>query len=245
MAPNQKRITPAPPNPRVERKAPASPLEEGLLKPYAPSMTCKECDVPLGLTSDSQTPLAFFRMGRMGMDNFDSLGEYVVSLTELFENCRRCTVFFSPSDIFDTMKTNLEHRLTIRRGGGTITVDESGHDSWGGPFDPILTAFMNRTPVLIDRNPGQGFSHGLRLTFDDLDRNSDRGIVESVELDRDRGMRAIMPFYYREHSPSARPPVRLDYEPAAQARLRNRPEGGHPGAHQEEEREPAPHVHRP
>ncbi len=200
MAPDEKKIHPAQPPAREAAKARPQPLSEGPMgRPYSPAMAREGCpDLPLELASDAWTSHAFFQMGRMGMDNFDNLGEYVAAITELFESCRRCTVFFSPSDIFDSMKTSLEHRLTVRRGGGTVTIDESGRDSWGGPFDPILSAFMNRAPVLLDRNPGGGMESGLRLVFEDLDRKSDRGVVQLAELDPHLGMRAIMPFYYRE-----------------------------------------------
>ena len=87
------------------------------------------------------------------------------------------------------MSTVLEHRLTVARGPEGTAVEESGV-SIRHTFDPIFTAFMNRRPVLADH------STGLKLDFESLDMNSDRGEVWPIE--RKAGSVAMMPWYYRE-----------------------------------------------
>lgn len=167
--------------------------------PYVPSLARHDCDLPLEVVTDPWVTRGLFDMGRMCMDDFGNLGEYVSNLMQIFEDARRCTVFFAPSNLFaDSMKEKLEHRLTVLRENGRTTIDESGRTSWGGPLDPALKVFMNRTPTLIDYNPGAGYPKGIKIVFDDLDRNSDRGNIYGIPKHDMGGMIGIMPFYYRE-----------------------------------------------
>ncbi len=167
--------------------------------PYTPAMSREDCpDLSLDLKSDPWVTRGLFEMSRMCMDNFDNLGEFVAGLTSVFEHVRRCTVLFSPSNIFSDVPTRLEHRLTVINDGTKLTIDESGRSSSSGTFDPALSVFINRSPTVFDYNPGFGMDYGIQIVFDDLNRSSDRGIVRRIQRYRDGGMVAIMPFYYRE-----------------------------------------------
>jgi diguanylate cyclase (GGDEF)-like protein len=171
----------------------------GRAMPFIPSLTRHGCELSLEVATDPWVTKGLFDMGRMGMDDFGNMGEYVSTLMQIFEDARRCTVFFAPSNLFaDTMKERLEHRLTVIRANGRTTIDETGKTSWGGPFDPALSVFANRTPTVYDYNLGEAYPHGIRMVFDDLDRNSDRGNIYSIPKSVPGGMVGIMPFYYRE-----------------------------------------------
>ncbi len=130
------------------------------------------------------------RVGRMVAENFETIGEYVASLMEEYESAERCRIYVVPKNTLgDSMSTVLEHRLTVARGPEGTAVEESGV-SIRRTFDPIFKAFMNRRPVLADH------STGLKLDFESLDMNSDKGEVWPIE--RKDGSMAMMPWYYRE-----------------------------------------------
>ena len=130
------------------------------------------------------------RVGRMIAENFATVGEYVASIMEEFQDASRCRIYVVPKNTFgDNMTTVLEHRLTVARSMNGTAVEETG-SAIRHTLDPIFVSFMNRQPLLIDD------STGLKLRFDSLDMNSDSGEVSPVPIKG--GGFAVMPWYYRE-----------------------------------------------
>lgn len=177
---------------------PGNPLTDRLA--YRPDVVVHDLpELRTELVTDCWTTERGCRIGRMVIDDFEGLGEYVSSIMDEFQDARRCRVYLSPNNIFnDSINANLEHRLTVVREGGKVSIDESGKSYGQNPFDPLFSAYMSRTPMIFDYDLGAGFGHGIQMVFEDLDRNSSRGHIYGVERQEGAGMVAVMPFYYRE-----------------------------------------------
>jgi len=217
MTTPRKKIVPAQPNyspkpPEARKQAIESAvMVEGLAScagqaanysgeiPYTPDIRPIDCKgLCTQVVSDNWTARRMKDISRIGMDRFDDMGDFIASMMDVFEDATRCTVYFAPSNIFADTMTNLEHRITVLRKAGEVTIDESGRNSQRGSFDPVMTAFMKGTPMIFDHDPGQGFEHGMKLVFQNLDRNSDEGEVSKIKRTAGGRMYAVMPFYYKE-----------------------------------------------
>ena len=180
----------------AEKPKLGQPLSEG---PMKPQMTVH--DYP-GLSTEAVPDYwiteSMYRVGRMVTDNFDNLGKYVANLTQEFSDVKRCSVYLAPSDTFADHDMKLEHRLTVARENGRVSIDETGNMPAREDLESLLWVLVHKTPMILDHNPGPGFKHGIKLVFGDLDRNSSSGHVHKFDKDEQKGMVSIMPFYYRE-----------------------------------------------
>lgn len=168
--------------------------------PYCPEIkTDSYPTLSTEIETDNWTTRRMKDIGRIGMDRFDTMGDFIASMMDVFANARRCTVYFAPSHLFsDSMNTGLEHRITVEKNSSKFSVDESGRNSQRSPYDPLMSAFMKGTPMIIDHDPGGDVEYGVRVVFQDLDRTSDRGEAFQIPKVPGRGMTAILPFYYKE-----------------------------------------------
>ena len=145
----------------------------------------------LDISTDFWLVERMYKVGRMAIDDFQDIGGYLAAITGEFEDVTRCSIYSAPTD--PNKAKILGHVITMSRKDGQISIDESS----GQADESTQRIFNSRTPTLLD------YDRGIRIVFNDLDRNSNKCQIRTLEKTERTGTIAIMPFYYREHSYSS------------------------------------------
>lgn len=146
--------------------------------------------------SDFAISNANYLLSRMSTEDYPTLGRYVGAIMSLFRRAEFCSVGILPKNSSKVEVPPLEHRLTVRREGEYLSMDEEA--SWGNERlrDLMDATFIGKRPMFIDRGLP------MRVMYDDLDPlNSGCEIFPLARGEAGRvGALALMPFYYREQA---------------------------------------------